>query len=96
VIADDVQPRGRNDGGEARHERQRRKRDGGGAIAVRFLERDGHAAVGQQGQPVVGERRAQDVAADRLAPALVVPVHVGLGVQREPATAQPILGSIDF
>jgi hypothetical protein len=104
MVAGDVQARGGHDGREARHQGSGLEVDGGGAVAKGLLEEDADPAIGEAKEPVVGQRRTQDVAAQGLAPALVVGVDVGRGVQRKaaevggepPRGAQMCLGAVTW
>ena len=53
------------------------------AVAPRPLQLHPHAAVAQQSQPVVGQRRAEEVAAQMLQTRRVVGAHPHVGVQIE-------------
>ena len=55
----------------------------GGAVAERPLQRDAHQLVGQQAQPLLRDRRAQNVLDELVLAGRVVGAHGGAGVQRE-------------
>lgn len=57
---------------ETGDESERRKVDGGGSVGPRTLEVEADVSVVEDGETVIGQRRAQDVAAQALAAILVV------------------------
>jgi hypothetical protein len=66
VVARQVDPRTRHQGGEARDKVDGFEHDLRGAVAVGSLERVDDPAVCTQGQALNGDRRASDIAAQAL------------------------------
>ncbi len=64
--AGEVDPRFRYQGGQVGDEVQGFEDDVGGAVAVRCLERISHIPLTGQGQPVSGDGRTGDIAAQLL------------------------------
>jgi hypothetical protein len=84
-----VEPGRRDERDESAQERERVEVevDGDGAVTERLLEGDAHQAVGARQEPLVGQRRAQDVLKQGFAAALVEGSGARRGVQAEAAFA---------
>ena len=83
VVGDELLVRSRHERAESLEERQRIEHDVGRAIAPALLQRVGDAAVGQHGEPVVGDGRACDVVDQVFETIGSVGGDAGRGVQRE-------------
>jgi hypothetical protein len=73
-IASDANVRRRDERAEPGEEVERVEQDGVGAVLPRGLEREAHAAVGLEREALLGQRRAQQVAARALASRMVARV----------------------
>ena len=93
VVGDELLVRSGNERAESLEERQRIEHDVRGAIAPALLQGVGDAAVGQNGEPVVGDGRARDVADQVFETIGAVGGDTGCGVQREAVevTAEALL-----
>ena len=83
VVGDEVLVRSRHDRAKSLEERQRIEHDVGRAITPALLQRVVDAAVGQHGEPVVGDGRACDVVDQVFETIGSVGGDAGRGVQRE-------------
>ena len=86
--------RGRNKSRQPRNEGERLHLDGSGAVRPRLLEVQLHVPIVQDLQPVVGEGRAQDIAAQGQSAGLVVGGDTASAMQVEAVVlgAQGALG----
>lgn len=83
VEAGQIHTRFGHQGGQADDEVERLEDDVGGAVTIRSLELIAHISLPGQGQPIGGNGRSGDVAAQELGLAPLVGLGDDTGVQRE-------------
>ena len=79
AVEDGMPPWRRHQRREAGDESERREVDGGGSVGPRTLEVEADVSVVEDGEPVIGKRRSQDVAAEAFR-TMSRPMHLRPGV----------------
>jgi hypothetical protein len=83
VVEHQIDVRAGRDGGQPFQEFVWREDEMAGAVMPRMAERADDAAVGESGQPLLRQRRAQQVPAEPLEPEPIIGADVAIGVEIE-------------